>query len=132
MIAQVIADDAADTAAEAPAAAAEQPAAEVATPEAAADAAPEVVDVALTEFAIDMPTELAAGRVRFSIANSGGAPHNFVVEGPERSWRLANNLQPGQSGFLNVNLAPGTYTIYCPVAEGAHRANGMELTLTVT
>ncbi len=28
-------------------------------------------------------------------------------------------------------LAPGTYTIFCPVGEGAHRAQGMERTLTV-
>ena len=110
-------------------------AAEAAAPEvtpAAAAAEPELVAVSLTNFAIDMPTELAAGPIRFSIANNGAAPHNFVVEGPGVNKRLANNLQPGESGFLNVVLEPGTYTVFCPVGEGAHRANGMELELTVT
>jgi hypothetical protein len=122
MIAQVIPgeDDAADQAADS----AEAPA--------AADAGPELVDVSLTNFAIDMPEELTAGSYRFAIANNGAAPHNLVIEGEGISKRLANNLQPGQSGFLNVDLEPGTYTVFCPVGEGAHRAQGMELTLTVT
>jgi hypothetical protein len=114
-------------------AAAEQPAAASETPAAAEESAgPEVVDVSLTNFNIDMPTELAAGSYRFAIANNGAAPHNLVIEGEGVNKRLANNLQPGQSGFLNIDLAPGTYTVFCPVGEGAHRAQGMELTLTVT
>ncbi|MCA9877058.1 MAG: hypothetical protein KC442_04740, partial [Thermomicrobiales bacterium] len=92
---------------------------------------PQVVDVALSNFVIEMPDTLSAGPTRFAIANNGPAPHNFVIEGNGQSRRLANNLQPGQSGFLNIDLAPGTYTIFCPVGEGAHRAQGMELTLTV-
>ena len=107
-----------------------------ASPEAAAatdsaGASPEIVDVTLTNFAIDMPTELAAGPVRFNIVNNGAAPHNFVLEGEGIRKTLANNLQPGESARLNADLAPGTYTIYCPVGEGAHRAQGMELELRV-
>jgi hypothetical protein len=126
MIAQVIPGEGDASGNQAPAAAG--------TPatDAAVDAGPDLVDVSLTNFAIDMPEELAAGSYRFSIANNGAAPHNLVIEGEGISKRLANNLQPGQSGFLNVDLAPGTYTVFCPVGEGAHRANGMELTLTVT
>ena len=116
-----------DEAAAQPAGAAETPAAA-----AAADAEPEIVDVSLTNFAIAMPAELTAGSYRFAIANDGATPHNLVIEGEGVSKRLANNLQPGQSGFLNVELGPGTYTVFCPVGEGAHRANGMELELTVT
>lgn len=110
----------------------EQPADAAETPTAEAGSGPEVVDVSLTNFAIAMPEELTAGSYRFAIANDGAAPHNLVIEGEGISKRLANNLQPGQSGFLNVDLEPGTYTVFCPVGEGAHRANGMELTLTVT
>jgi hypothetical protein len=101
------------------------------TPAAAQAAEPQVVDVALSNFVIDMPDTLPAGPTRFAITNNGQAPHNFVIEGNGQSRKLANNLQPGQSGFLNIDLAPGTYTIFCPVGEGAHRAQGMELTLTV-
>ena len=124
MIAKVLPGGGLDAAAEETAPAAETPV--------AAAAEPELVAVSLTNFAIDMPTELAAGPIRFSIANNGAAPHNFVVEGSGVNKRLANNLQPGESGFLNVVLEPGAYTVFCPVGEGAHRANGMELELTVT
>jgi hypothetical protein len=104
---------------------------EAATPGAAV-VEPNIVNVTLTEFTIDMPTQLPAGATRFTIANNGGAPHNFVIEGAGISRRLANNLTPGQTGNVNVDLVPGTYTIYCPVGEGAHRANGMEVQLTVS
>ena len=108
------------------------PAAAAATPAAAVQAAgPQIVDVALSNFVIDMPNMVSAGPTRFSITNNGPAQHNFVIEGNGQSKRLANNLQPGQSGFLNIDLEPGTYTIYCPVGEGAHRAQGMELSLMV-
>ena len=40
-------------------------------------------------------------------------------------------IEAGQSTTLEVDLAPGTYTVYCPVGEGSHRARGMELELTV-
>ena len=127
MIAQVIGDNAgsADTA---------EAEASPAAPATAGsgDASPELVDVSLINFAIEMPTELAAGPVRFNIVNNGAAPHNFVLEGEGIRKTLANTLQPGQSARLNVDLTPGTYTIYCPVGEGAHRAQGMELVLTVS
>jgi uncharacterized cupredoxin-like copper-binding protein len=105
-----------------------------ATPEAAdsTDASPQLVDVTLSNFTIDMPTELAAGPVRFNITNNGAAPHSFVLEGQGIRKALANTLQPGDSARLNADLAPGTYTIFCPVGEGAHRAQGMELELTVS
>jgi len=127
MIAQVIPTAGGDAAAEA--SAEEAPAATEAAD--TADAAPEIVDVTLSEFQIDMPTELTAGPIRFSISNTGNAPHNFVIEGGNVNKRLATNIPPGGTGFLNADLPPGTYTVFCPVGEGAHRANGMELELTV-
>jgi uncharacterized cupredoxin-like copper-binding protein len=127
MIAQVVGDEVAG-------AAADEAAAGQATP-AVADAnaaSPQLVDVSLTNFAIDMPTELPAGPVRFNIVNNGAAPHSFVLEGKDIRKTLANTLQPGDSSRLNVDLTPGVYTIFCPVGEGAHRAQGMELELTVS
>ena len=106
----------------------------VATPEAtdSATASPQVVDVTLTNFEIDMPTELAAGSVRFNIVNNGATPHSFVLEGEGIRKTLANTLQPGETARLNADLTPGTYTVFCPVGEGAHRAQGMELQLRVS
>jgi uncharacterized cupredoxin-like copper-binding protein len=112
-----------------PEAATEAAQAAAATP--AAASGPQLVDVSLTEFAIDMPTTLPAGNVRFNVANNGAVPHSFVLEGEGISKRLANNVTPGSSAKLNADLKPGTYTVYCPVGEGAHRARGMEVTLTV-
>jgi uncharacterized cupredoxin-like copper-binding protein len=94
-------------------------------------AGPTVVDVSLSEFTIDMDTDIPAGPVRFSITNNGTVPHSFVLEGQGVRKRLANNLAPGESAFLNADLQPGTYTVFCPVGEGAHRAKGMELELNV-
>ena len=113
-----------------PEAATEAAQAAAATPAAASE--PQLVDVSVTEFAIDMPTTLPAGKVRFNVTNNGAVPHSFVLEGEGISKRLANNVPPGGSAKLNADLKPGTYTVYCPVGEGAHRAKGMEVTLTVT
>lgn len=90
------------------------------------------VPVSLTEFAIDMPTSLPAGPVVFTIRNDGSAPHNFVIEGDGVEGRLPARVAPGTSATLELDLPAGTYTVYCPVGNGAHRAQGMELTLTVT
>jgi uncharacterized cupredoxin-like copper-binding protein len=113
----------------------ERAAATPATAQAAAEPAvaePAVVDVGLTEFAIDVPASLPAGATRFHITNNGTVTHGFVLEGEGVSKTLANNLAPGQSAFLNADLTPGTYTISCPVGAGAHRAQGMEVKLTVS
>ncbi len=97
----------------------------------AASGTPEVA-VSLTEFAIEMPATLPAGPVAFAISNDGSAPHNFVIEGDGFEGRLPTRVAPGASATLEVDLPPGTYTVYCPVGDGAHRSQGMELTLTVT
>jgi uncharacterized cupredoxin-like copper-binding protein len=90
---------------------------------------PQIVDVSLTEFAIDLETTLEAGPVVFDVANDGTIRHNFAIEGEGVDVSLAENLQPGESDALEVDLEPGTYTVYCPV--GRHREQGMEVELTV-
>jgi uncharacterized cupredoxin-like copper-binding protein len=97
------------------------------TPTAGAE---ETVAVSLTEFAIDMPTDLAAGPITFQVTNDGTTDHNFEVEGQGIEEELPQNLAPGQSGTLSLDLAPGTYEVYCPV--GNHADEGMRLELTVT
>ncbi len=89
------------------------------------------VDVSLAEWAIDAPTTLRAGRVTFNVVNDGTVPHNFEIEGEGIETLLDFDLQPGESTELEVDLEPGTYEVYCPVGEGSHRAQGMNLELTV-
>jgi uncharacterized cupredoxin-like copper-binding protein/quercetin dioxygenase-like cupin family protein len=88
------------------------------------------VAVSLTEFMIDMPTELPAGPTTFEITNDGTIEHNFEVEGQGIEEELPENLAPGASGTLTVDLAPGTYEVYCPV--GNHAGEGMLVEVTVT
>jgi hypothetical protein len=139
MIAKVLAgggagDDAAPQADDAGTddAAADDAAEDDAAPPAAeqADTGVNVVGVVLTEFEIRMPTVLPAGPTQLNITNIGTLPHNLVVEGPGGTGTLETNLEPKTSGQLSGDFAPGTYTVFCPVGNGAHRANGMELTMT--
>jgi plastocyanin len=88
------------------------------------------VEVSLVDFTIEMPDTVEAGTITFMVTNMGQAPHNLVIEGQGISRSLESNLAGGQSGSMVVELAPGTYTVYCPV--GGHRNAGMQRTLTVT
>ena len=88
------------------------------------------VNVGLIEYQIDMPASVPAGTVTFNITNNGTMEHSFHIEGNGIDQELEPHLQPGESGTLTVDLAPGTYTVYCPVED--HRSRGMELQLTVT
>jgi uncharacterized cupredoxin-like copper-binding protein len=88
------------------------------------------VEVVLTDFAIDMPASIPAGTVTFDVANSGETTHNFEVEGNGVEESLPDDLAPNQTASLEVELEPGTYTVYCPI--GNHREQGMELEVEVT
>ena len=92
----------------------------------------QVADVALLEWLIDMPDEVRAGEINFAITNEGAEAHSLVIEGPGGAFSLPVPLAPGASTVLNATLIPGDYVVYCPQGDGEHRAEGMELTLTVT
>jgi uncharacterized cupredoxin-like copper-binding protein len=96
------------------------------TPEAGATGAP--VEVRLSEYKVEMPSSLPAGRTTLEVANVGNAVHNFEIEGNGIEKKFETDLQPGQSETMRVELKPGTYEVYCPV-EG-HRGLGMELEVT--
>lgn len=106
---------------------------EIGTP--AADAgddammAGEQVPVSLVEFAIEMPDSLPAGAVTFAVTNNGTITHSFEIESADLEEELELELAPGETGMLTVDLAPGTYEVYCPV--GNHAEQGMQLEVTV-
>jgi uncharacterized cupredoxin-like copper-binding protein len=87
------------------------------------------IDVQLTEYEIRIPDSLTAGPQRFRIANGGKQTHNFVIEGPGISQKLASDLTRGDTTELTVNLPAGSYTVYCPV--DGHREKGMQRTIVV-
>jgi uncharacterized cupredoxin-like copper-binding protein len=104
------------------------PAADTGTPSAGG----QTVNVSETEYTLDPsdPT-VQAGTVSFKATNDGSVDHNLEVEGPEGEVELEQNIAPGESGTLTVDLSkPGRYEFYCPV--GDHRHRGMEGEITVT
>ncbi len=91
----------------------------------------ESVPVSETEYAIDPqnPT-VKAGTVSFDVSNDGQVVHNLEVEGPNGDQDLDQDLQPGDSGTLEVDLSePGSYRWYCPI--DSHADQGMEGEITV-
>lgn len=88
-----------------------------------------IVEVKLREFVIEMPLAVPIGPVVFSVTNAGTMDHNFEVEGQGLEERFDTNLKPGETRNLQVDLAAGTYTVYCPVDD--HKARGMQVELTV-
>lgn len=89
----------------------------------------DTVDVGLIEFQIEMPSTLPAGRTIFEVTNRGTAAHNFELERGEEEHSFPQDLQPGETRTLEVDLQEGTYEVYCPVAD--HEERGMALELTV-
>jgi plastocyanin len=91
----------------------------------------ESIDVSETDFKLNPsdPT-VKAGQVSINATNDGQTTHNIEIEGNGiEETELPNDLAPGDSGTLTVDLKPGTYEWYCPVAN--HRDLGMEGKITV-
>jgi hypothetical protein len=89
-----------------------------------------MVEVTLVDGQINMVDSLPTGPTTFMITNEGTHEHGFEIEGNGIEEELDPTLQPGESGTLEVDLQPGTYEVYCPVAN--HREEGMTMQLTVT
>jgi uncharacterized cupredoxin-like copper-binding protein len=109
----------------------ETEAATEATSTPAAGGGGETVNISETDFALD-PSDPAvkAGTVTFNVTNDGQTTHNLEVEGPNDEAELEQDLAPGESGQLTVDLSePGTYEMYCPVDD--HKGMGMEGAITV-
>jgi uncharacterized cupredoxin-like copper-binding protein len=101
------------------------------TTSAAAGGGAQTVSVGETEYQLD-PSDpsVKAGTVTFDVSNDGKVTHSLEVEGPNGNQSLAQDLNPGDSGKLTVDLGkPGKYTFFCPIDN--HRGMGMEGTITV-
>ena len=85
-------------------------------------------EVHLIEYAIHMPDTMAPGRVAFNVENGGKEKHAFEIEGNGIEEKT-DELTGGNTASLEVELRPGTYTVYCPVK--GHAEKGMKKTLVV-
>ena len=96
----------------------------------AKDSVVKTIRIDETEFRLE-PAEITLdkpGTYVFEAVNSGDTVHALEVEG-EGIEEETEEIQPGQSAELKVELEAGTYELYCPV--GGHKEEGMEGTLTV-
>lgn len=115
----------------------------------------EAIETSLVEWAIEAPTEYAAGEVTFVATNNGNFPHELVViqgEGYE-SLPLAEGgavnedelptgallgrterIGGGSTTELTVTLAPGNYVLVCNLGGGdnSHAGRGQRLDITVS
>lgn len=90
--------------------------------------------VALSEWAVAVNRpQLPEGELTLQVSNTGIEPHALVVEGPEGVSARTPPLEPGDVRTLSVDLAPGTYRLFCPdtVGGGAHADRGMSAALVV-
>lgn len=85
------------------------------------------VPVALLEYEIQMAEDVPAGRIGFAVTNSGRQKHSLAIEGTQH--KLDPSLAPGDVRTLDITLAPGTYTLYCPVAD--HAGRGMRRQIVI-
>jgi plastocyanin len=104
---------------------------EVAAAAEEAAAAGGAVAVSLTEFALaPSALELSSGSYLFEGVNDGSLPHGLVIEGQgTRAGTDDISYPPGTSQSFSIDLAPGTYDVYCPVP--GHKEAGMSGTITV-
>jgi manganese oxidase len=92
-----------------------------------ASAASTTITATLSEFAIAFSaSELAAGPASITIDNVGAAEHDLVFEGTDSA---SPTVRGASSAAFDVDLQPGTYTVYCSLP--GHRQAGMETTLEV-
>ena len=83
------------------------------------------IAVRLSEWKLELSQlTVPTGEVEFNVTNAGTILHAFEVEGQG----LEKDLEPikvGATSTLRLTLPPGTYELYCPIGDGAHKKMGM-------
>jgi plastocyanin len=82
--------------------------------------------VGMTEFSFDPNDITVKSGDTLQVSNDGATVHNLTVEGEDVA---TDDIEPGSSEDLTVDLAPGDYKFECTIAD--HAAQGMTGTLTV-
>ena len=95
-----------------------------------APAPPGAVRIRLMNGRIEMPATLKAGQTTLNVINVGTMQHSIAIKGGKGGEiRLGEDLAPNTAANVTVNLEPGKYIVYCPVAD--HGPQGMTHTLEV-
>jgi uncharacterized cupredoxin-like copper-binding protein len=93
--------------------------------------APEVLKVALTDGSTQVrPRMVARGKVGLEVSNDGTLEHGVHVVGPGVDEQSDEFLSPGQRRTMWLELAPGTFRVFCP--DGDHAERGMSAQFVVT
>ena len=71
-----------------------------------------------------VPSDATVAPGDVELVNDGESPHNLTIEGED----VDVDVDPGARVTEALDLAPGTYTIFCAF----HRSQGMEGTLTIS
>jgi plastocyanin len=89
------------------------------------------IDTTLDSYSITLSTETTTAPFTFAITNVGDGPHGLALEDANKQL-LATTGEIGRTKtdtLVVEQLAPGTYTYFCPIV--GHRREGMFGTLTV-
>jgi len=90
------------------------------------------VKVTLSEWKLRLSSDtVASGVGTFEVSNTGTMAHAVQLVGPGTD-KGTRQVGPREFATLTVTLKPGTYEVYCPLAEGSHKTAGMMKTLVVT
>jgi hypothetical protein len=90
------------------------------------------VIVTLNDNSLDVanPDQIPPGPAVFTITNASKTNvHNMFIDGPGVQKAAGNDLSPGQTTNLNVDLQTGKYTLYCPLLD--HRKKGESIDLII-
>src|SRR3954452_14799374 len=64
-----------------------------------------------------------AGKLTFTVSNQGRLGHTFRIRGTNHVVFALTTIRPGDSKTRSTKLAPGTYTMFCVLAN--HEELGM-------
>jgi uncharacterized cupredoxin-like copper-binding protein len=85
----------------------------------------QAVNVTLSEWKVELSRDtVKAGPVTFKLKNAGSMNHAFYVRG-EGFAKGSKEVATGQEAPLTLTLKPGTYEVYCPLADLSHKMAGM-------
>jgi plastocyanin len=83
------------------------------------------------DFSISLDDDsLSPGTYEITVNNEGDATHDLVVERGGEDVAGTEEIQPGESATLTVELESGDYVFYCSI--GTHRSMGMEIDVSVS